>query len=276
MNTGHLRMKGEAPGGARCAVACWADDAGKMGRRIADQLIGKLDAREAGEIELVDFFPLGGVSVEDDVAEFPESKFYYAADMGVVVFTSDAPASNWYEFLNAVLDALTGQFRARELYTMGGMVSMTAHTTPRQLLAVAASDEAKEMLEQYGITRDIDYETPDGQRPTLNSFLLWLAKARGLAAAGLWVPVPFYMVGSEDPSAWKKALEFLNSRFELDIDLSDLDAQARTQNERIEQFLANAPDLRESVQRLESNLMISQEDSEKLVTAMNSLLSQRG
>lgn len=270
------RIHGQVGDAPTTMVVTWCDDAGGLGNNVAQQLVTQLGCAEVGEIEVVNFFALGGVSVEHDVAEFPEGKFYASPQRQIVVVKSDPPVSEWYGFLNVILDVAEHHCSVKELYTIGGMVSMSAHTTPRQLLAMAGSTEFKEVLSQYGITRDIDYETPDGHRPTLNSFLLWLAKQRGIPAAGLWVPVPFYMVTSEDPKAWRKVLEFLDSRLGLGLDFSDIDDRARSQGMRIAQALARAPDLQESVQRLETNLMISQEDSERLVAEMEKLFRQRG
>jgi len=41
--------------------------------------------------------------------------------------------------------------RVKELYTIGAMVSFSAHTTPRELLAVVNSAEMKEVLSQYDL-----------------------------------------------------------------------------------------------------------------------------
>ena len=56
-------------------VVAWNEDVGKLGTKVADYLNQKLGGREFGEIDPVDFFPLDGVQVEDDLAQFPESKF---------------------------------------------------------------------------------------------------------------------------------------------------------------------------------------------------------
>ena len=50
-------------------VVCWTQDAGRIGPGVADFLITRLDARLIGEIEPTGFFPLGGVLVENDIAQ---------------------------------------------------------------------------------------------------------------------------------------------------------------------------------------------------------------
>ena len=153
-------------------VVGWSEDAGKLGQKAIHYLNSKLGGREFGEIELADFFPLGGVSIEGDIAQFPESKFYCCQEKNLVIFKSNPPRSEWYKFLNSVLDVAEHYCHIKELYTIGGMVSLSPHTARRELLAIVNSPEMKKALSHYDLAMDMDYETRRGQRPTLSSFLL--------------------------------------------------------------------------------------------------------
>jgi proteasome assembly chaperone (PAC2) family protein len=255
-------------------VVAWNEDAGKLGSKVVDCLNKKLGSQEFAEIEPVDFFPLGGVPVEDNVARFPESRFYLCQEKGLVIFKSDPPRSEWYRFLTLVLDIVEGYCKVKELYIIGGMVSPNAHTTPRLLLTVANSTEMKRALSQYDLISNMDYETPDGQRPTLSAFLLWVAKRRNISGASLWVPVPFYLVAAEDPRAWKKVVEFFDRRFGLDFDFTDLDAEVTKQNKVIAQARSQFPELDGYISRLESNLSLTVDESEKLVKEMEEFLKR--
>jgi len=256
-------------------VICWSEDAGKLGPKVIDYLYEKLRCNEFAEIEPTEFFSLGGVSVKDDIAQFPESKFYCCQQKNLVIFKSDSPRSEWYRFLGSVLDVAEHYCHAKELYTVGGMVSPSAHTTPRELFAIANSLEMKKVLSQSDLARDFDYETPLGQRPTLSSYLLWLAKRRNMAGASLWVPVPFYLVSTEDPQACRKAVEFLESRFGLGMDLSDLDKEVARQNEEIAQARVGFPEIDNSIRKLEINLGLTHEESERLVKEIGEFLRKR-
>jgi len=256
-------------------VVGWSEDAGKLGTKVADYLNKKLGGEEFGEIEPADFFPLGGVSVEDDVAQFPESKFYWCREKHLVILKSNQPGSEWHRFLNSVLDVAEDYCHAKELYTIGGMVSLAAHTSPRELLAVANSPEMREILSQYDLARGFDYETAPGQRPTLSSFLLWVAKRRKIAAASLWVPIPFYLVAAEDPRAWRKTVEFLDRRFGLGIDLGDLDEDVARQDEKIAELRSRSSEVDSYIRKLESNLGLTEEENEKLVKEVAEFLRRR-
>ena len=258
-----------------CLVVGWGEDAGKLGTKVIDYLNKKLGGKKFGEIEPAGFFSLGGVSVEDDVAQFPESKFYWFPEKYLVTLKSNRPTSDWYKFLDSVLDVAEHYCRAKELYTIGGMVSPAAHTSPRELLAIANSPEMREILSLYELSRDMDYETPPGQRPTLNSYLLWVAKRRNVAAASIWVPIPFYLVAAEDPQAWRKTVEFLDRRFGLGIDFRDLDEDAARQNEKLAELRSRSSEVDSYIRKLESNLGLTQEENEELVREVEEFFRRR-
>ena len=256
-------------------IVGWAEDAGKLGSKVVDYLNKKLEAQEFAEIEPIDFFSLGGVLVEDDIAQFPESKFHYCQPYSLVILKTGSPRSEWFRFLNLIFDVVEQRCHVKELYTVGGMVFFGAHTAPRELFALANSPEMKEVLSQYNLARDMDYQSPPGQRPTLSSFLLWVAKKRNIAGASLWVPIPFYLVALEDPQAWKKTLEFLDRKFDLRIDFTDIDEEIKRQDEKMAQLRIRSPEIDDYIRRLESNLGLTEEESERLVKAIEESLGKR-
>lgn len=246
-------------------VVGWADDAGDLGAKTIDYLSTKLVVEEFGEIEPVDFFPLGGVSVRDDVARFPGSRFVCCREHNLVMLKSDLPRSEWYRFLASVLDIAEHYCHAKEIYTIGGIVSQGAHTTPRNVIGIANSPELKDVLRQYGLAVDTDYQTPPDQRPTLSSFLLWLAKGRNIPGASLWTAVPSYLVTIEDAKACRKTLEFLDHRINLRLDFRDLDEEVTNQNEQLAQMRLLMPEVDKYIRRLETNLALAEEESETLI-----------
>ena len=206
-------------------VVGWSEDAGQLGPGVIDYLTRKLGGERFGEIEPEDFFPLSGVRVEGNVAQFPQSNFYSCEKNNLVIFRSTAPGFEWYKFLNSILDVAEHYCGVKELYTIGGMVTLAAHTAPRILLATASSQEVKGMLSQYNLVTNMNYETPPGHRPTLNSFLLWAARRRNIPGAALWVTIPFYLVTVEDLAAQRKILQFFDQRFSLQIEFQDIDKE---------------------------------------------------
>jgi len=255
-------------------VVGWNEDAGQLGPGVIDYLTGALGGEKFGEIEPEDFFSLGGIRVEHDVAQFPESNFYSCNENNLVIFRTTPPRFEWYKFLNSILDVAEHYCGAKELYTIGGMIALAAHTTPRVLLATSNSQEVKESLKPYDLARDTDYQTATGQRPTLHSFLLWLAGRRDIPGVSLWVPIPSYLVASEDPRAQKRVLQFFDERLGLNIDFSDIDREIQKQNEKLAQARLRLPEVDDYILRLESNLSLSQEENERLTTEIAEFLRE--
>jgi proteasome assembly chaperone (PAC2) family protein len=110
-------------------------------------------------------------------------------------------------------------------------------------LGVFNTARFKEDLISYRIDSNSSFETPPGQKPTLNSLLLWTAQKRDIAGAGLWIPVPFYLMSVDDPKSQKRVLEFLNERFKLKIDLSELNDAIKEQNRKINEVRNTYPEI---------------------------------
>jgi len=257
-------------------VLGWNEDIGRLGRSVTDYLNSELKGEGFAEIEPEDFFALGGVAIEGNLARFPGSKFYACPEHELVILQTDSPLARWYTFLNSVLDVAEQHCRVKEFYVLGAMISFGAHTTPRQLLAVANSAETKEALSQYDLNKDMDYQTQPGERPTLNSFLLWLARERNIPGVSLWVPVPFYLAAMEDLQAQRKVLSFLNERLGLRIDFGDLDREIGKQNEQLARARSRFPQINDCINRLESNLMLSEEENGELARQIEDFLKEGG
>jgi len=257
-------------------VVGWNADAGKLGAKVTDYLNRKLGGQSFHEIEPVEFSPLSGVTIEDDLIQFPEAKFYSCPKNDLIIFRGDPPSYEWYKFLSLILDIAQRYRHVKELYTIGGMVSLGAHTTPRELMGTFNSSELKEALSDYNLTRGLDYETPPGQRPTLNALLLWVAKRRNIPGVNLWVPIPFYLATVDDPTAQKSVLEFFNQRFDLQIDFNDIDQEIARRNGKIAQMRTRFPEIDEYIARLERNLRLSEDENERLVKEVEKFLREKG
>jgi predicted ATP-grasp superfamily ATP-dependent carboligase len=244
-------------------IVGWKEDASRLAIRAADYLIQGLGCREFGEILPEGFFPMAGVSVEDDVAQFPECKFHGSSQHNLVIFKSNIPRAEWHRFLNALLDAAQ-ECGVKEIYTLGAMIAASAHTMPRTLISIMNSEATRMELEPFDVISNTDYETPPGQKPTMSSYLLWLARQRGIAAVNLWVPVPYYLLPVDDPRACKRIVYFFNSKLDLGIDFTMLDAEIAEQNKRIAGLYEKSPEIEALVRRLEVGEGLDGAESEKL------------
>lgn len=270
------RIPGKREGGNRALIVAWSHDAGGIASSVIEFLDKKLGLERFGEIEPVEFFSLDGVRIEDDLIQFPESRFFSppSAD-NIIVLHSDAPSRDHYKFLNTILDFARDNFKVKDLYTVGGIVSSSAHLNPRRVFAVVNRRELKGELAPYGVELDVDYRTPAGSMPTLSSFLLWVAKRRGIPGCGLWVNVPFYLSALADPIASKCILEVLDRKFELGLDFRELDLEIAKLNEDLEQLMRRDTDISRYIQMLERGIALSEDEGEKLAQEVAEFLLTR-
>ncbi|MDI6890867.1 MAG: PAC2 family protein [Thermodesulfovibrionales bacterium] len=250
-------------------IVGWNRDAGRIAPKVIDFLNGKLGSQKFCEIEPDRFFPLGGVSVEDDCIQFPESSFFYVQTRDLVIFKSDQPAYDHYAFLNSVLDVPERYGKVKELYTISGMVSHVAHTTPRRIFTVFNQPEFQESLQSYNL-EGLTWEGP----PAISSFLLWIARRRGIHGLSLWLEVPFYLAASEDLWAIRFTLSFLDQRFNLNLDLQELDIKIREQNEKIDRLRDENAEVNRCIGLLESGFSLKEEVQLKLAQEIHEHLKR--
>jgi len=253
-------------------IVVWNQDVGKLGPRVSAYLAKELKARVLGEISPEGFFSLSGVTVENDVAQFPESRFYGGQNKNLVIFKSDIPRSDWYGFIKLLLYVAEKTFKVKQILTIGGMVLPGAHTSPRTILSIVNSASIKRALSSLDVVHDMDYETRDDQRPTFSSYLIWAAKNRNIPGTCLWAPIPFYLMTLEDPQACKKILELLNGYLGLRISYARIDDEVTEQNLKIARIRREFPELDGYISKLESNQGLTAEEGEKLVKELDVLL----
>lgn len=250
-------------------IVGWNKDAGKVAPAVIDFLNEKLGGRMFCEIELEKFFSFGGVAVEDDIVQFPESKFFYNEQEDIVVFKSDQPHVQHYKFLNTVLDIAEQICHVTELYTVNGFVSSIIHTLPRKIFSVFNLPESREKLLGYGL-EDLTWEGP----PAISTYLLWIAGRRGIPGLSLWPEIPFYLGAHEDSQSVKKTLLFFDKRFHLNLDLTEFDNAVWEQEEKITLLRQENDEIDQYMKLLESGLHLDEEEQLKLAREIYSCLKK--
>lgn len=250
-------------------IVGWEEDAGRLSPKVIECLNKKLQAQSFCEIEPAGFFSLGGVAIEDNVAQFPENKFYSSDRKDLVIFKGNEPRYERYRFLNEISDLAQHSCRIRELYTIGGTISPIAHSSSRRILAVFNQYEFQKRLRGYGL-EDMDWKGP----PAINSYLLWTAKRRGIAGVSLWAEIPFYLAAGEDFQAIKTILLVLDKKFKLDLDFGELNEQIRDQNEKISRLREDDQDIDKYIGMLESELSLSREEQMELSKKVTEFLEK--
>ena len=251
-------------------VVGWQEDAGKIGPKVIEYLSRHIKAKVFCELDPVNFFPLAGVAIENDVAQFPISKFYAGDEKkDLVIFESTQPPYEGYKFLSSVLDMGEHYCRMKELYTVSGTVSFFAHTSPRRLLAVFNQPKFQRSLKKYNL-EDMTWEGP----PAISNYLLWLAQRRGIPGVSLWPEVAFYLAATEDLKAAKVVLSFFNRRFDLDLDLTGLDLEIKNQSERLAQLRREDSQTEQYIRTLEMGISLNEEEQLTLARTVTEFLEK--
>ena len=248
-------------------IVGWDKDAGQLSPKVIEYINKKIKSRSFCEVEPADFFSLAGVSIEKNIAQFPEVKFYCGQRNDLVLFQGSEPAFEQYRFLNEISDWARNYCKIKNIYTISGTISSIAHTDSRKILAVYNQQELQNQLAGFGL-EDMTWEG----KPAINSFLLWVAKRKGIPGVSLWTQIPFYLAASEDFQAIKMILSFLNQRFSLELDFNELDEQINEQNKKIEQLRHEDPEIDRHIADLESGLSLNEEEQLDLIKAVSEFL----
>ena len=218
-------------------ILFWSQTAGGLSNRVIDCLDQQLKLELCGEIKQGKFFSLGGVQIKRDVIQFPQSKFYRCRASNIIIFESDVPSHNHYEFINTIIEFAQDCCRLKELVTIGEIISAIGPQEKRKMAAVVNQSKLKKALASYEIATDINFRTATGGIPTLNSFALWVAQKRDIAGYNFWIDIPFYLAATYDAAAAKKILGFLDDKFKLGLDLTGIDQDAAKLETRLAELM---------------------------------------
>jgi hypothetical protein len=169
-----------APGGENSSlIVGWDKDAGKLSAAVIEYLNKKIKSSSFCEIEPVDFFSLAGITIEKDIAQFPDGKFYCGQRNDLLIFKGSEPEQQRYIFLNAILDFAQHYCKIKYLYTINGTISSIPHTNSRKILAVFNQQQFQEESQGYGLENMTWKGTP-----AISSFLLWKKRYTGRQSLG--------------------------------------------------------------------------------------------
>jgi proteasome assembly chaperone (PAC2) family protein len=234
------------------ALTGWVD-AGLAGSGTVAFLEEQLDAaRRFGRIDLGDLMDLqqtrptvhlvDGVSREIDWPEITLSAGRLGRD--VVLIAGPEPSLRWRAVLGELVD-VAEQLGVSAAFTVGGIPAMASHRRPVSVLTTG-TDEA--LVERAGAWRQ-DYTGPTGAQSVLQVML----GDAGIPTLALWAQVPHYLSGGASPPAIEAVLERLSDLAELTVDLDGLDEQASGYVRRVEEGLAERPDVVEVIAAIEAD-----------------------
>ena len=226
-------------------------DAGEAGELASSTLAARLEgAREFGTYELDDLVDLqqtrptveliDGVTRHIDWPHITLTAGHAGRD--VVVASGPEPSLRWPSFADDLVD-LARRLDVAQAFSLGGMPAAVSHRLPVSVLATAS---VRSLAQEIGAIRT-DYEGPTGAQTVVQHEL---GKA-GIPAVGLWAQVPHYVSGNPSPPAVLALLERLRELANLDLDLRGFDEQVDRYREKVDEGVAERPDVAELVRAIE-------------------------
>jgi len=233
------------------ALTGWVD-AGDAGEQAAASLSGQLEAsRTFGRYALDELLDLQQtrpmVQLEDGVTRriaWPEVELAAGrAGRDVVLCTGPEPSLRWASFTGDLVDAFV-RLGVQQAFTLGGMPAVSSHRRPVEVLATATS---RSLAQEVGAIRT-DYQGPTGAQSVLQ---VRLGEA-GIPTIGLWAQVPHYVSANPSPPAVRALLERVRELAGVQISLTELDEQVDAYAEKVEEGLADRPDVADLVTAIEA------------------------
>jgi proteasome assembly chaperone (PAC2) family protein len=177
-------------------------------------------------------------------AEWYAVRLPETAARDLVLFTAPEPNLRWRGFTSTVLDVFQ-RLGTETLVSFGAVLAPVHHRANPPMRGWATTDALRALLRrrQIGSGR---YEGPTG----ITTVLLAAARERGLPAFSLSTSSPSYLTDMPNPRASAALLRVAGEIGAVEFPLADLDAEALVVAERIDQFLAERPELKEAVDRL--------------------------
>jgi predicted ATP-grasp superfamily ATP-dependent carboligase len=231
-------------------------DAGFAATGAIKYLVEQLDAKRVAEIDPEPFYAFTDTrprvshpSPGRREPVWPKAEWFVVrmpedVPHDLVLFTAPEPNLRWRGFTSLVLDVFQ-KLGTETLVSFGAVLAPVHHRAQPPLRGWATTDSLRTLLRrrQIGSGR---YEGPTG----ITTVLLAAARDRGMPAFSLSTSSPSYLTDMPNPRASAALLRAAGEIGAITFPLMDLEAESRVVAERVDQFLAERPELREAVERL--------------------------
>jgi proteasome assembly chaperone (PAC2) family protein len=243
---------------------------GLVAIKSVEYLIYKLKSIKFAELSGKEFFSPSEVTIIDNeiqIPSYPVGEFYYHKtnkDNDLIFFKCSAqPELNKnYEYAKVIIEESIN-LNIRRIYTFA---AMPISVTYQQNLGVWVTATEKKLL--HGLKQNYNVKIMDtGKISGLNGLLLGVAKEYNIEGICFLGELPFYTVQMENPETSLAVLKVLSDHIQLDLDLTELEYEAKMMKQRIETFFEflDLDKLQQIFQPENKNEIISDETFQKIV-----------
>jgi len=182
----------------------------------------------------------------------------------VLLLTGPEPDSQWRGFASAVTQ-LSLQLGVYQMVAIGAYPFASPHTRAARL---SCSSPSADVIANVPYLKN-SVDVPAGMSAVLEHALT----EAGIASLGLWVQVPHYISAMGFPAASVSLLKGVREVTGVTIDDAELEREAMTQRNRIEQLVSGNDEHQAMVRQLESLYDQAEADSAEMDRAINELPS---
>ncbi len=235
------------------AFAGWVD-AGNVGAATVASLVEQIESpRTFATLDLSELLDLQQVrpTVKVDEGgirsiEWPRIEVTAGtAGRDVVLVSGPEPSIKWRDVASALVDAAL-RLGVTDAVAVGGMPAYVSHRRPVPVLATAASRSVAQEIEPLRS----DYEGPTGFQTVVQHAL----GEAGIRSMALWAQVPQYVAGSPSPHGVRAVLSRVAEILGVVVDLRVHDERCDAYSTRLEEGLAERPDVLDIIERLDAAL----------------------
>ena len=238
------------------AFAGWADAADSATHALR-YLVEQSGATKFAEVDPEEFYnftrvrPHSKFDAEGNrYIEWPANEFFVrrggegAPDL--VIFVGVEPNLKWRTFSSALVD-VAKELGVVRVVQVGASLDAVPHTREPRLTGTATSPELRGLLRGIRLRRS-RYTGPTG----ITGVLMDALRRAGVPGVSLWGHAPHYLHVSPNPKVSLKLLLGIERIVNVDVDVEPLRSQGDKFERRVERALADEPEIRAYVERLEA------------------------
>jgi proteasome assembly chaperone (PAC2) family protein len=177
-------------------------------------------------------------------------------DRDVILLSGVEPHLAWRSYVEAILD-ICDRFKVAGVIILGALLGEASHAKPVRVSGSATAEwlgDALSLGERTGST----YQGPTGIVGVLSAML----RDKGIPTASLWANIPFYVQRTPNPKGSLALLERLNSGFDLQLTLHDLEVFAARFEAQVAADIEQNPEVADYARRVADAVEEAEVESE--------------
>jgi len=250
-------------------------DGGNVSTGTVETLIQKLGAQALADIDPDEFYLLSfpgsmdvasmfrpHVKIEDGLLTAyrePINTFFYSEPHDLILFAGREPHLKWPRYAECIF-SVAERFAVSRIYFVGSVAGLVPHTREPRLFCSVSDAALKPELDRMGI-RFSNYEGP----ASIVTLLTRMARGRDVPMLSFVAEIPAYVQG-RNPRCIEAMTRRLAGMLNLPIRLDELRALSDQLEQRLDEVVAERPELSERIRSLEEDY-----DSEVFDTQMDDL-----